>query len=236
MIVNTYKLMINPLCINSFIQFNNGKFSENITNRREVDCKILMSILNQKHFYNVNILYPIFVGENQNENKNNYVHLIPVDHQTHEIKIQSFFDSCVYNYNCYDKSQKLKFLSLFTLSEGLDNGFSISEYLIKNPLFIFDTNKKSNIIIEQKQFNLSEKYNLKNSIQKISNGDFITELKIFQDEQLIYILSKGGYISISKENHNIIEEKMFKIAHSIGLLNRVVPVYDKTFKEICYIK
>ena len=25
---------------------------------------------------------------------------------------------------------------------------------------------------------------------------------------------------------------MFKIAHSIGLLNRVVPVYDKTFKEI----
>ena len=232
MIVNTYKLMINPLCINSFIQFNNGKFSENITNRREVDCKILMSILNQKHFYNVNILYPIFVGENQTENKNNYVHLIPVDHQTHEIKIQSFFDSCVYNYNFYDKNQKFKFLSLFTLSEQPEKNFSISEYLIKNPLYVFDANKKSNIIIEQKQFNLSEKYNLKNSIQKISNGDFVTELKIFQDEQLIYILSKGGYISISKENHNIIEEKMFKIAHGIGLLNRVVPVYDKTFKEI----
>ena len=138
----------------------------------------------------------------------------------------------MYNYNFYDKNQKFKFLSLFTLSEQPEKNFSISEYLIKNPLYVFDANKKSNIIIEQKQFNLSEKYNLKNSIQKISNGDFVTELKIFQDEQLIYILSKGGYISISKENHNIIEEKMFKIAHGIGLLNRVVPVYDKTFKEI----
>ena len=102
-----------------------------------------------------NILYPIFVGENQTENKNNYVHLILVDHQTHEIKIQSFLDSCVYNYNFYDKNQKFKFLSLFTLSEQPGKNFSISEYLIKNPLYV-----------EQKQFNLSEKYNLKNSIQK----------------------------------------------------------------------
>ena len=232
MIVNTYKLMINPLCINSFIQFNNGKYSENITNRREHDIKILMNILNQKHFYNVNILYPIFIGENKNNsNENNYMHLIPIDHQTHEIKIQSFFDSCAYNYNYYDKNHKIKSLSLFALNEEPEKFFTITEYLIQCPLYVFDTNKKSNIIIVTKLFNL-DKNILRNSIQKICNGEFITELKIFQDEKLLYILSKGGYISISKENQNIIEEKMFNNSHEIDLLKRVVPIYDKTFKEI----
>jgi hypothetical protein len=145
MIVNTYKLMINPICINSFIQFNNGKYTENITNRREPDLKILMSILNQKHFYNVNILYPIFIGENKNNKNNNYIHLIPVDHQTHEIKIQSFFDSCVYNYNYYEKNHKVTSLSLFALNEEPERNFSITEYLIQCPLYVFDS-KKSNII------------------------------------------------------------------------------------------
>ena len=88
MIVNTYLFLIYPLCIYSFIQFNNGKYTENITNRREQDLKIIMSTLNQKHFYNMNILYPIFVGENINNlNINNYTHLIPIDNQTHELKI-----------------------------------------------------------------------------------------------------------------------------------------------------
>ena len=232
MIVNTYRLMINPICINSFIQFNNGKYSENITNRREQDLKIIMSILNQKHFYNINILYPIFIGENKdNLNINNYTHLIPIDNQTHEIKLTSFFDTSIYNYNYYEKNHKPKSLSLFAIYEEPEKNIVITEYLIQCPVFIFDETKKSNIIIVSKQFNLSNN-TLKNSIQKISGGEFITELKIFQDERLLYILSKGGYISISKESHNIIEEKEFKNIHQIDLLKRVVPVFDKNFKEI----
>ena len=232
MIVNTYKLMINPLCINSFIQFNNGKYSENVTNRREHDLKIVMSILNQKHFYNVNVLYPIFLGENKNKSEiNDYTHLIPVDNQIHEIKIQSFFDSCVYNFNYYEKNHKSKSLSLFTLNEEPERNYTITEYLIQCPLYVFGGNKKSNIIIVSKQFNLSDS-SLKNEIQKISCGEYITELKIFQDEKLIYILSKCGFLSISKESHNIVEERIFKNIHQIDLLKRVFPVYDKSFKEI----
>ena len=232
MIVNTYKLMINPICVNAFMQFNNGKYSENITNRREHDCKVIMSILNQKHFYNMNILYPIFIGENQNQNNiNNYIHLIPIDNITHEIKIQAYYDSFLYNYNFYEKNHKPKSLSLFALIEEPEKNYTITEYLIQTPLYVFDANKKSNIIIVSKQFTLSENI-LNNSLNKISGSDYITELKIFQDEKLLYILAKGGYISINKENHNIIEEKIFNNIHDIALLNRVVPVYDKSYKEI----
>ena len=232
MIVNTYKLMINPLCISSFIQFNNGKYTENVTNRREHDIKIIMSILNQKHFYNLNILYPIFIGENKNKSDiNDYTHLIPIDNQTHEIKIQSFFDSCVYNFNFYEKNHKPKSLSLFALNEEPEKNFSITEYLIQCPIYAFDGIKKSNIIIVAKQFSLSNS-SLKNEIKKISSGEFVTELKIFQDQKLLYILSKGGYISISKDSRNIIEVRIFKNAHPIDLLKRVFPVYNKNFTEI----
>ena len=232
-IVNTYRLMINPLCISSFIQFNTGKYSENITNRREIDLKSIMSILNQKHFYNVNILYPIFIGENKNNlnNNNNYIHLIPIDNTTHEIKVQSFFDSCIYNYNYYEQNHKVKPFSLFAINEEPERNFMITEYKIQTPLYYFDNNKKSNIIIVSEPFTLSENM-LKNALQKISCGEIITELKIFQDENLLYILAKGGYISISKKNKNIVQEKIFKKIEQIGLLKRVVPLYDKSFKEI----
>ena len=233
MIVNTYRLMMNPLCINSFVQFNNGKYTENITNRREIDLKAIMAILNQKHFYNVNILYPIFVGENKNnlDNNNNYSHLIPIDNTTHEIKVQSYFDSCLYSYNYYEGNRKSKPLSLFAINEESERNYSITEYQIQCPLFVFDSNKKSNINIVSESFNISDNI-LKNAIQKISCGEIITEIKIFQDEKLLYILAKGGYISISKKDKNIVEEKIFKKIHQIDLLKRVVPIYDKDYKEI----
>ena len=235
MIVNTYRLMINPLCINSFVQFNNGKYSENITNRREIDLKSILSILNQKHFYNMNILYPIFIGENKNNlnSDNNYSHLIPIDNITNEIKIQSYFDSCVYNYNSYEANRKIKPLSLFAITEEPEQNFTLMEYQIQFPLYIFDGNKKSNIKIISQPFNMNLIENtLKNEIQKICCSEFITELKIFQDEKLLYILGKGGYISMSKKNKNLVEEKIFQKIHKIDLLKRVVPVYDKSFKEI----
>ena len=54
--VNSYKLVINPLCLFSFLQFNNGKFTETITNRREHDTKLAF-VLNQKHFYSQSKYY-----------------------------------------------------------------------------------------------------------------------------------------------------------------------------------
>ena len=233
MIVNTYRLMINPLCINSFVQFNNGKYSENLTNRREIDLKQIMSILNQKYFYNVNILYPIFIGENKNnlDSTNNYSHLIPIDNITNEVKIQSFFDSCIYSYNCYDANRKIKPLSLYAINEEPEKNFSIMAYNIQCPVFLFDGLKKSNIKVISEEFNINGS-NLKNEIQKICCGEFITELKIFQDEKFLYILGKGGFISISKKDRSIEERRMFQKIHKIDLLKRVEPIYDKNSKKI----
>ena len=232
--LNCYKLMINPLCLNSFIQFNNGKFSENITNRRDPDVKLITSILNQKHFYNIHILFPKFTGEHLDENKD-YVHLIPIEHQSYEIKIQSFFDSCVYNYGYYENDNKYKNLTLFTLIEEPEKNLKINEYEIQSPLYLFEpnVNKKGDMLFISNQFNLNgENNNLKEALQRISQTEFITELKIFQDKTYLYILDKNGYIIISKKEHIIIKEAIFNSTKKIQLLKEVIPIYNKTFDQI----
>ena len=232
--VNSYKLMINPLCINSFIQFNTGKYTENVTNRRELDVKLVTSILNQKHFYNMHVLYPQYIGENLNLNKK-YVHLIPVEHISYEIKIQSFFDSCIYSYDFYENNFKSKNINLLTLVEEPESNFKINQYEIQSPLYLFDSefNKKSNMIFIPTQFDLNGKNNdLKQELKKISKTEFITELKLFQDEKNFYILDKQGYICISKQEHSILNEVSFSLNKQISLLKKVVPLYNDTFTEL----
>ena len=232
--INCIKLMINPLCLNSFIQFNNGKFSENITNRRDQDVKLITSILNQKHFYNIHILYPKFAGEHLDENKK-YIHLIPIDYQSYEIKIQSYFDSCVFNYNYYENDNKPKNITLLILIEEPENNYKINEYEIQSPLYLFEPNlnQKGDMIFISNQFNLNgDNSNLKEAIQRISNTEFITELKIFQDEKNLYIIDKNGYIIISKKEHKIIQEIIFNTEKKILFLKEVIPIYNKTYEQI----
>ena len=232
--INAYKLMINPLCLNSFIQFNNGKFNENITNRRDHDVKLMASILNQKHFYNVHVLYPKFIGEHLEENKT-YTHLIPIEHQSYDIKIHSFFDSCVFNYDFYESENKSKNMTLLTLIEEPEKNLKICQYEIQSPLYLFEPNlnKKSDMIFMANQFKLNgEKNDLKKIIRNLSQNEFITELKIFQDEKNLYILDKCGYITISKTEHLITNEVIFNLKNKIQFLKKVIPIYNKALNQI----
>ena len=227
LIINNYKLMINPTCINSFIQFNNGKYVENITNRRDMDARKIMTILNKIHFNNVNILYPTFIGQNRNSP---YVHLIPVENKFYETKIQSYYDSCVYKSFQVEDSHKPSPLALFVLCEEQDKNFKIMQFTLGDKYKMGDIRQKT-LNITQKEFELynKEKNYLEKNIQKINESEIITEVKIFQDEKSVFILAKGGYFSISKETHAITEEKLFENVftnYKIGLLKRVTPVYN----------
>ena len=84
----------------------------------------------------MHVLFPIFGGEHLNINKK-YVHLIPIEHQSYEIKIQSFFDSSVYNYNNFGGEYNPKNMTLYTLIEEPEKNIKINEYEIQSPLFLF---------------------------------------------------------------------------------------------------
>jgi hypothetical protein len=162
--------MINPLCLNSFIQFNNGKFNENITNRRDHDVKLMASILNQKHFYNVHVLYPKFIGEHLEENKT-YTHLIPIEHQSYDIKIHSslIIINSIFKFNIKRNKMILRFHpinELNTIIKSRSSNYLVfsSKNSIENIKQLEYFNKSKNDLISRENdyshvssfFNISE--------------------------------------------------------------------------------
>ena len=141
----------------------------------------------------------------------------------------------MFNYDFYEAENKPKNITLFTLIEEPEKNIKLNQYEIQSPLYLFEPNlnKKGEMIFISNQFKLNgENNNLKLAIQKLSNTEFITELKIFQDEKNLYIVDKNGYIAISKTEKIIINEVNFELKNKIQFFKKVLPIYNKAANEI----
>ena len=141
----------------------------------------------------------------------------------------------MFNYDFYESENKSKNMTLLTLIEEPEKNLKICQYEIQSPLYLFEPNlnKKSDMIFMANQFKLNgEKNDLKKIIQNLSQNEFITELKIFQDEKNLYILDKCGYITISKTEHLITNEVIFNLKNKIQFLKKVIPIYNKALNQI----
>ena len=220
LIIVVYKLMINPLILKDFLKINNNNIiSENITNRQFSSIQNAIQYLNQNYFNNLHTLFPLFLGENKNDT---YKHLIPIEETNIKINITSYFDS-----NYYFENNEIV---LNVLVENTQQQIEILHFDISNK-FKFDSifNKSLTIVLNNKQE--LKKLNLKQEIEKINKDEFLTDIKIFVDNEKILIISKSVFLSVNKKNNfDLVCKKLSE--EQIKNFKRINTIYNENEKII----
>ena len=201
-IISLYKLMLNPVILRDFISFQKDYYICSIDNRKFNKLEEIIGYITENYAMNILSLYPLFnKGINSieyPEKFSNFLTLIPIEHYSYELNVNSYFDSYTYENNGNS--------ILIILSESLDSEINLNYFTIKNKSKIGNLNFKS-IELEKKDFNINNFF----------KSEFPTELKVLKDNDFIYIIDSSKIRKFDSEL-NLIEIIVFE---NIGLFRKL---------------